>query len=188
MKYFPGFSHKFFTSGKRHLISAFFIFGSEKQHLIPEFFFVETQCLAWRYDHFLLLTSFRKHLVHGVMTFFLEITLQVTEDTGSVLWLPFFLRSPCFWDRLCEKAASRSLSYGFFAKTSVHFRTFSSVYTKGEKLEGTQNRPIVSCHMGNLCSHKINKKRSLCNVHVSSFAGNQINDLYMVYKSIKLHQ
>ena len=72
--------------------------------------------------------------------------------------------------------------------TSVHFHTFSSAYAKGEELEGTLNRPIVSCHMGNLCSHKINKKQSLCNVHVSSFAWNQINGLYMVYKSIKLHQ
>ena len=42
-----------------------------------------------------------------------------------------------FRDRRCEKAASQSLSYGIFAKTSGHFRTFSCTYAEGEKLEGT---------------------------------------------------
>ena len=42
-----------------------------------------------------------------------------------------------FLDWRCEKAASQSLSYSIFTKTSEHFCLFSSAYAKGEKFEET---------------------------------------------------
>ena len=43
-KYFPVFSHKFFTRAEQHLISLFFILRSAEQCLIPVIFFL------WRRD------------------------------------------------------------------------------------------------------------------------------------------
>ena len=44
----------------------------------------------------------------------------------------FFWDNLFLWDQRCEKAASQSLSYGIFAKTSGHVYIFSGAYAEGK--------------------------------------------------------
>ena len=111
---FLAFLRKFFTSAKQHLIPAFFHFEKRKNRVEFWHFFCGDAMPGMARWLFVFVNN-----------------LQKAESSRFALWWPFF------WDWSCEKAASQSLNYGIFTKTSGHLRTFFGAYAEGEKLKGT---------------------------------------------------
>ena len=130
--------------------------------------FVKTRWVARHDDHFLVnnLQNTESSRLAVWWPFFRRSPCNLQENTGSAVRRAFFCRSLvflfCNW--CCDKTASQSFSYGIFAITSGHFRTFSSARTESEKLEGTLTFTTNGKHVGRwqLDSNIRRKLPSLC--------------------------